>query len=169
LATGFAFAVRDVLLSFFAWIILLRKKPFRIGDYIRIGDDEGRVQHIGTFFVLLDSTPEFPDDFTRVPNKLFLEKSIVNFGKNIAQEKIRFQLNEIPDNKKQLFEMLERELSKKMQDNSHLFINIDLKDEKLYLLVEYHVNFKEKRTMKSEVIEIIYSIFKKHIFFPKVQ
>jgi len=42
MATGLAFAVRDVLMSFFAWMILLRKKPFRIGDYIRIGEDEGK-------------------------------------------------------------------------------------------------------------------------------
>jgi MscS family membrane protein len=72
IATGLAFAIRDVLLSFFGWIILLRKNPFRIGDYIRIGEDEGKVIHIGTFYVLLDNTPDIPQDFIRVPNKLFL-------------------------------------------------------------------------------------------------
>ena len=73
IATGLAFAIREVLLSFFAWLILLRKKPFRIGDYIRIGEDEGKVLHIGTFFVLLDKTTQLPEDFTRVPNRLFLD------------------------------------------------------------------------------------------------
>ncbi|MEE4177572.1 MAG: mechanosensitive ion channel domain-containing protein, partial [Bacteroides sp.] len=56
ITTGLAFAVREVLLSYFAWLIMLRKKPFRIGDHIRIGEEEGKVLHIGTFYVLLDKT-----------------------------------------------------------------------------------------------------------------
>ena len=39
IATGFAFAIRDLLLSFFAWFIILNKKPFQMGDYIKIGEE----------------------------------------------------------------------------------------------------------------------------------
>lgn len=167
IATGLAFAVRDVLLSFFAWTILLRKKPFRIGDYIKIGDDEGKVQHIGTFFVLLDSTPEYTEDFTRVPNKLFLEKSIINFGKNLTHEKIRFQLNRIPSKKDHLFNVLKNEIVKKIDDKNSVLINIDINNDKLYLIIEYLINFKDKRSKRSEIIEITYKILKNYIFFPE--
>ncbi len=34
--TGLAFALRDVLMTFLAWILILTKRPFRIGDYIKI-------------------------------------------------------------------------------------------------------------------------------------
>jgi small-conductance mechanosensitive channel len=50
-ATGFAFAVRDVVLSYIVWFILLTKKPFKIGDYINVAGEEGQVKHIGMFYV----------------------------------------------------------------------------------------------------------------------
>lgn len=81
MATGLAFAVRDVILSFIAWIIILRKHPFRIGDVIRMGDDVGEVLRIGTFYITLDS---FNNTTNRVPNKIFLDKSFFNYGKEFV-------------------------------------------------------------------------------------
>ncbi len=166
-ATGLAFAVRDVLFLFFSWIILLRKKPFRIGDYIKVGEDEGRVQHIGTFFVLLDQTPEIPEDYIRVPNKLFLEKSIKNFGRNTVHEKIRLQLLEFPDKKNEIIASLKEEILKKISKKDYVLVLIDLKEEKLYLVVEYLVNFEEKLHTRSEVIHVVCEKFKNYIYLPK--
>ncbi len=95
--TGIAFAVRDILMSYFAWYMLLTKKPFRIGDHIRIGDEEGQVKHIGTFYVLLDDTPERYEDFIRIPNRLFLEKPIINYGRKEFRFRIRIPLGSIKD------------------------------------------------------------------------
>jgi small-conductance mechanosensitive channel len=80
IATGLAFALREILLPFFIWFILLTKRPFRIGDYIRIGEDEGKVRHIGTFFVFLDPINTDINETIKIPNKLFLEKQIINYG-----------------------------------------------------------------------------------------
>lgn len=80
IATGLAFALREILLPFFIWFILLTKRPFRIGDYIRIGEDEGKVRHIGTFFVFLDPINTEINETIKIPNKLFLEKQIINYG-----------------------------------------------------------------------------------------
>jgi small-conductance mechanosensitive channel len=167
IATGLAFAVRDVLLSFFGWIILLRKNPFRIGDYIRIGDDEGKVLHIGTFYVLLDKTEKFPEDFTRVPNRLFLEKSINNLGKTTFHEKVCFQLTEIPENKNELIEQLKNKIIDVIDYKDYISIYIDLKNEKLYIIVEYLVNFEQKQSNRSTVVETTYNSFKEYIFIPK--
>jgi small-conductance mechanosensitive channel len=82
ITTGLAFALREIIISYMVWFMLLTKKPFRIGDHIKIGEDEGRVEHIGTFYVVLDDTPDEKDDFVRVPNKMFLEKPIVNYGRS---------------------------------------------------------------------------------------
>lgn len=81
-AGGLAFTLREILISYWVWFMLLRKKPFRIGDYIRIGDDEGVVKHIGTFYVVLDDTLSSDEDFTRIPNKQFTEKSVVRLGRD---------------------------------------------------------------------------------------
>ena len=45
-AAGFAF--RDILQNFFAGILILWRRPFHIGDEIRSGDYEGRVEEITT-------------------------------------------------------------------------------------------------------------------------
>ncbi len=80
LTTGIAFALREFLLSYFVWFMLLTKKPFRIGDYIRIGNSEGVVQHIGTFFVFVDPLDTEIKETIKIPNKLFLEKEVYVYG-----------------------------------------------------------------------------------------
>ncbi|MFW5708136.1 MAG: mechanosensitive ion channel family protein, partial [Bacteroidota bacterium] len=168
LATGLAFAVRDVLLSFFGWMILLRKKPFRIGDYIRIGDDEGKVIHIGTFYVLLDNTPMQPEDYIRVPNRLFLEKSIANLGKTVFQESIRFQLYQMPPNSAQLLSRLAINIESISvhKRTPHLFI--DIQNEKLVLIVEYLVTFEERQNYKSKVIQMVFDILGEWVVVPRI-
>jgi MscS family membrane protein len=167
LATGLAFAVRDVLLSFFGWMILLRKKPFRIGDYIKIGDDEGVVLHIGTFYVLLDNSHEFPDDYIRVPNRLFMEKSIFKMGKESLQERLYFQLNGIPADWKQQAEELKNEIREFTKNRHNIRIYVEMMNDKLYLIVEYIVNLTLKQETRSEVIETVFTRFGKDIFLPK--
>ncbi|NLM91563.1 MAG: mechanosensitive ion channel [Bacteroidales bacterium] len=167
IATGLAFAIREVLLSFFAWLILLRKKPFRIGDYIRIGEDEGKVLHIGTFFVLLDKTTQLPEDFTRVPNRLFLEKSIINLGKNTFHEEITFQCADFLQDKDQVLEELRAEIETLLENRENLFIYFDLRKEKLVVVVEYLTRFEERQPLRSAVIEAVYKYLGSSLFIPK--
>ena len=48
-AVGLAFslALQDILKNFFSGIYLLLERPFRVGDLIRVKDQEGRVETIG--------------------------------------------------------------------------------------------------------------------------
>jgi len=167
IATGLAFAVRDVLMSFFGWMVLLRKKPFRIGDYIRIGEDEGRVIHIGTFYVLLDKTDDLPEDYTRVPNRLFLEKSINNLGKNYFQDQVIFQLTGLPDSMKQTEAEIAKEITSLLERKDYVKVFSDIRKEKLCLVVEYLVNFEKKQTLRSEVIALVFSKINEFISVPK--
>ena len=167
IATGLAFAVRDVLLSFFGWIILLRKKPFRIGDYIRIGESEGRVIHIGTFYVLLDKTLDIPEDYTRVPNRLFLEKSIDNLGKTMYHEEIVFQLSDYPALKNELLNDLLNQLNNVLEIREHTNTYIDLRNDKLVLIIKYLVSFEARQKTRSEIIGLAFNKFQKYIVVPK--
>ncbi|TVR72398.1 MAG: hypothetical protein EA408_06780 [Marinilabiliales bacterium] len=168
LTTGLAFAVRDVLLSFFGWIILLRKQPFRIGDYIKIGDDEGKVLHIGTFYVLLDRTHELPDVYTRVPNRLFLEKSISKLGKNILQEQILFQLSQMPGESHGITGILRDGISAIAGNSDHLTVYPDIKNEKLYLVVKYMVSPERRQEVRSDVIGLVLGSCGDIIVLPKI-
>jgi len=93
-ATGIAFAVRDVINSYFAWFIILTKHPFRIGDYIKVGDDAGIVDRIGTFYITLQNPGAV--DFIKVPNNSLLSKPITNMGKNRVIHTVKFPVRTIP-------------------------------------------------------------------------
>jgi MscS family membrane protein len=163
-ASGLAFAVRDVLLSIISWLILLRKKPFRIGDYIRIGDDEGEVRHIGTFHVILDKTPDTRDDFTRVPNKTFLEKSIHNFGRETLLEVLKLKLKKAPSQKDltSIRESLEKVLSHNGEIlGEQIVFKLDITDGNPLLIVEYIVKQKHRFTLKTKFVQILFETTKK--------
>jgi len=168
MATGLAFAIRDVLIMIFAWMILLRKKPFRIGDYIKIGEDEGKVQHIGTFYVLLDKTHELPEDFIRVPNRIFLEKSVNNLGKNNFYERIKFRLSSMPNIENNSLLNLQNQLKNIIERHDHLGVFVDIVDEKLILMVEYVVDFDRRQAKRSLVVEKVLQEFSDIIVFPNV-
>jgi small-conductance mechanosensitive channel len=56
-------------------LLLLTKRPFRISDYIKIGDNEGKVVTIGSFYVFLKPISYHPkDSLIKVPNKFFWKK-----------------------------------------------------------------------------------------------
>ncbi len=163
ITTGLAFAVRDVLLSFFGWMILLRKKPFRIGDYIRIGEEEGTVLHIGTFYVLLDSTPGLPGEYSRVPNRLFLEKSIIKLGKEDFFEQVKFNLTKIPPQINELIAKLKEHLDQILPGKETNSVYIDMVNEKLILTVDFLVNVNERQKIRSNIVTIVFDFFKDYV------
>lgn len=167
ITTGFAFAVREVLLSFIGWLILLRKKPFRIGDYIRIGDEHGKVVHIGTYYVILDKTSDIPDDFTRIPNRFFLEKSIEKLGKTRSHEKIQVRLLDTPKNKESKIESLKAKMHEINEEFKLNAVHLDIDHDRLYLIVNFLVPFDNKSSWRAHVVELVLKEFKEDIYFPK--
>jgi MscS family membrane protein len=88
--TGLAFALRDLILSFFVWLIVLSKKPFRHQDIILIGEELGRVDRIGVFYITLKDSN---NDILKIPNKTFLEKATKNYGSKKIIITSKFPLN----------------------------------------------------------------------------
>jgi MscS family membrane protein len=94
-ASGFAFAIRDILLSFFGWFIILNRKPFHMGDYIQIESNSGLVTRIGTFFFTLEQPQN--QEYIKVPNSIILIKPILNRGNGKFREEIRMPLKHVPE------------------------------------------------------------------------
>ncbi|MEM4397330.1 MAG: mechanosensitive ion channel, partial [Candidatus Woesearchaeota archaeon] len=130
--TGFAFAIREIILSYIIWFMLLTKKPFRIGDFIKIGEEEGKVMHIGTFYVILDNTPDRKDDFIRVPNKIFLEKPIINYGNGEVMDKVEIYLQKIPKNFEEIAKKIEIEFL-----NNNAKVNLNSNKEGIFLVISF--------------------------------
>jgi small-conductance mechanosensitive channel len=167
IATGFAFAVREVLLSFIGWLILLRKKPFRIGDFIKIGEHQGKVVHIGTYYVIIDKTTDIPDDFIRIPNRFFLEKSIEKLGKSQSHEQIKLRLSNNPPDRAERIETLRERMKTLTPELKLISAHLDIDHDKLYLDILTLVPFEGKSNWRSQIVQLVLDIFGDVAYFPK--
>lgn len=157
ITTGLAFAVRDVIMSYLAWYVLLTKRPFRIGDYIKIGEDEGKVMHIGTFYVLIDNSPNTKDDFVRIPNRLFLEKSIQNFGQSDVLNIVKVYISEIPKDYDSKIKEVTKQISADLNIDASAFLDFD--QDKKFIRYEFRADYSRKAELKDKIIQITNNVF----------
>lgn len=150
--TGIAFAIRDVLMSFFAWLIVLSKRPFRIGDYVTIDGEKGKVSRIGTFFMTLED--ESSGDLLKIPNKMFLEKSLRNFGKNEPIDTIRLNIIRLPSQKS--LEKIIQRAKRLSSDESRVKGFIDAKEDNYQLVIKYPVDPSSRENVRSDLITEIF-------------
>ncbi|XP_062226534.1 mechanosensitive ion channel protein 1, mitochondrial-like isoform X2 [Phragmites australis] len=80
-----AFAARDVLGNMLSGLSLQFSKPFSIGDYIKAGSIEGKVNEIGLTSTLLTNPEKLP---VIVPNSLFSSQMIVNRSRAIGRASV---------------------------------------------------------------------------------
>jgi MscS family membrane protein len=72
-----AFAGKDTIENLFGSIMIALEKPFKIGDWIIIGDIEGNVEHVGLRSTRIRT---FEDSFLTMPNVKFITSSVNNMG-----------------------------------------------------------------------------------------
>lgn len=71
-------AVQGALSNFIGGLIILILKPFRVGNYIKVGDTDGSVRAIGLYYTTL-VTPDGKE--ISLPNSNLTGTAIVNFSK----------------------------------------------------------------------------------------
>ena len=74
---AFALAARDTLANFFGSITILLDKPFRIGDWVKIGGEEGTVEEVGFRSTRIRT---FYNSLISVPNSKVADTSVDNLG-----------------------------------------------------------------------------------------
>src|SRR5690606_37763454 len=96
LAVAIGFAIKDVVGSLFAGIILLFDRPFQVGDRVTFGDTYGEIRSIGLRAVRLNT---LDDNLVTIPNSKFITDVVasgnagaldmmvvVNFHTNIHED-----------------------------------------------------------------------------------
>ena len=73
-----AMAAKDTIANLFGSIMLISDRPFRVGDWIKVGDDEGYVEQIGLRSTRIRT---FPKTLITVPNSVIANASINNFSR----------------------------------------------------------------------------------------
>lgn len=143
LTAGLAVALKDPISNLFAWVYIVFKKPFEMGDRVQIGNSEGDILDIGFFeFTMMEiknwvNADQSTGRIIHIPNGLLFTRPVVNY--NQAMNNI---WNEIPilityesnweKAKKILLEIEEKHL-KKLVENSEENLN------KAYQ--KYHVKY----------------------------
>lgn len=147
--TGLAFAIRDIILAFFAWLIILNKRPFEHGDVINMLDgvnrEQGKVHRIGIFFVTLDMKGKL----TRVPNKLFLEKMINVSQDGIVHNEIRFPLTKTTKN----LAKWKKETIKTIGtfEQTSITVNLDSDGKDSFIVVSYECPHAEEQELRAHI------------------
>ena len=160
IATGFAFAIRDLLLSFFAWFIILNKKPFQMGDYIRLGEDMGLVTRIGTFFFTLEQARK--PEFIKVPNSLVLGKSIRNLGEGSFIQELLFPIKSLPDDYATNLQDVINFIKSRTQFKDFVKASISTDQAHWYIKIEYQTSF-EQDYLRSATTAEVFRIFADHV------
>jgi len=142
ITTGIAFAIRDVIMGFFAWLLILTKKPLQIGDGVRIGDDEGEVISIGTFFFTL-RTSTGSRAYVKIPNTFILSKSLLNSGKGKLLRTIRMPLKRLPKDIQARIKRLDQAIGKLVGSDKDVLVRLDL-DNGWFLKVTYPIPISDE-------------------------
>ncbi len=87
IGAAISLAVQGALSNFIGGIIILVLKPFRVGNYIKVGDTDGTVRAIGMYYTTL-VTPDGKE--ISLPNSNLTGTAIVNFSK---EEKRRIDMD----------------------------------------------------------------------------
>ena len=77
IAIGFAF--QDIIENYLAGLILSIRQPFGLGDFVRIGSDEGKVVRLTSRELLLLS---LDGNHVSIPNAIVFKTTVVNFTRN---------------------------------------------------------------------------------------
>jgi small-conductance mechanosensitive channel len=96
-SAGIAIALRDIVADFAAWIFIVTRRPFQVGDRIQIGENRGDVIDIRVFqFTLMEvgnwvHADQSTGRVLHIPNGLVMTQPLANYSRGF-----RYIWNEIP-------------------------------------------------------------------------
>ena len=85
---AFALAAQDTCANLFGSMMIFADRPFRVGDYIKIADIEGNVEHVGFRSTRIRT---FYGSVVSIPNQVVASANIDNMGERVYR-RIRFSL-----------------------------------------------------------------------------
>lgn len=190
MTAGLAVALKDPISNFFAWIFIIFKKPFEMGDRIQIGNSEGDIIDISFFqFTMLEiknwvKADQSTGRIVHIPNGLLFTKPVINYNQamnNIWNEipiPVTFESNwkkakeillEIEETKlKELANQAAPDLEVALKKHHVAYSKTDptvyttLQSNGILLTLRYLCNPKQRRGSEQVAIEAILEMFSQH-------
>lgn len=170
-----AFAIQNILADIFASFSIYFDKPFKIGDFIIVGNDMGTVKKIGVKSTriqtlqgeeLIISNKELTE--SRIHNYKKMEKRRIVFNIGVLYETSNEKLKMIPDIVKDI--ILDAELAEIDRVHFNSFKDSSLNFEVVYYLkssdyndymnTQQYINLAIKKRFEKEEIEFAYPTYK---------
>jgi MscS family membrane protein len=156
--TGIALSLSQLLFSFAVWLIILNKKPIRMGDVVCIDNNVGVVTKVGTFFLTIESIVD-PKETIKIPNKILLDKPILNMGRDRMYQEIRLSITKVPKDLDQRLKRIREFLSAELDEAESIKISVDASETKWFLKIKLIIK-PEHEGKKSEILKAIYPLLK---------
>jgi small-conductance mechanosensitive channel len=166
-----AFALQNVLGDLFAYVSIFLDKPFKVGDFIIIGQDMGVVKHIGIKTTriktlqgqeLIMTNKELTE--SRINNYKRMEERRIVFSFGVLYETPQNKLNKIPEMVEDIIEGLEilrfdRAHFHEFGDSSlnyEVVYHVKSSDYKTYMDCQQKINLELVKKFNKEGIEFAY-------------
>lgn len=141
------FATKDILNNFLSGILILWQQPFRIGDHIFVGKDQGKVEYIG---VRATSLRKDDGELVLIPNGDMYSSALTIRGAGAKRRmKLEFSIGydaEIAQAKEHIREAL-HSIGRIVEDPEERVVVTDLTSDGVNIAVYYWINTNEDRPM----------------------
>ncbi len=122
-----AMASKDALANLFGSMMIITDRPFRVGDWVKIGDDEGVVEQIG-----LRSTRvrTFAKTQITIPNAVIANSSINNFSR-MPKRRVKMSVGVTYDTTADQMETLVKDIQELLKSHAEVdqdFMLVDFTD-----------------------------------------
>lgn len=176
LTVALGFALQKPLTSMIAWIVLVIRKPFVIGDRIIIGDVKGDVVNITITYMTLEEIggtingEEKSGRIITIPNSIMFEREIINYTyqHDYIVDEVKTAITYESDLKKAeeiILNSVEKimppfwnDFPKKIPKESH--IRLRFMDSGIDVTVRYHVLATKRNVISTDITREIFNKIK---------
>ncbi len=163
--TGIAigFAAKDLISNALSGIILIFDRPFKIGDYVKIGRfiEKGTIKSIGIRKTVIESRDGL---IITVPNSKILSETVTNLTKAKRRlVELTIELD-IDTNIKKALQLIDKELDKiawKYKNESEVYVS-DVNKDNVILTIKVWIASKKYGERKTELFYKIRDLLKKN-------
>ena len=165
LAVAVGFAIKDVIGSLFAGIILLFDRPFHVGDRVTFGDVYGEIKSIGLRAVRLNT---LDDNLVTIPNSKFITDVVasgnagaldmmvvVNFHTHIDEDidKIKAMIHEVMVTSR--FVYLEKPVAIVVEE-----VEFAMSPALKFIVKSYVLDVRYEKALQTDIVTRVSEVFK---------
>ena len=172
LTAALGWALQRPITGIAAWIMVITKKPFRIGDRIMIGDFKGDVEDINLTHIYLAevggtmASEEKSGRITMIPNSILFERRIINY--TLQDEYILDEVSTLItyesnlDKAIKISEHAAKEVNKDIAKKTQLpFVRTFFSDSGIKVNVRYYTDAKNRVKRMRDITQRVFKDIKK--------